>query len=45
MKYEKPQVTLVFAATATVQRMTKNGSPFDNPVTQTLTAPAYEADE
>jgi hypothetical protein len=45
MKYEKPEVTLIGAATATIQMTQKNGRPTDDPSKGTLTAPAYEADE
>jgi len=45
MKYEKPQVVLLDAATAAIQMTFKNGRPYDNLINQTLTAPAYEADE
>jgi hypothetical protein len=45
MKYEKPQVVRMNAATAAIQMTLKNGRPYDNLFNQTLTAPAYEADE
>lgn len=45
MKYEKPELTPAGTAEAVVKSVSKNGSPYDNPITHTLTAPAYEADE
>lgn len=45
MKYEKPEVVSIGAAMALVQSVSKNGRPTDDPINQTLTAPAYEADE
>ena len=47
MKYNKPEVTLLTAATAAIQGQGKSGIPFDNPPTNSthLTVPAYEADE
>ena len=46
MKYTKPVVTLVNAATAAIQKTGKTGIAFDNPVLQShVTVAAYEADE
>jgi hypothetical protein len=47
MRYNKPEVTLINAATAAIQGQGKSGSPFDNPPINTthLTVAAYEADE
>lgn len=46
MKYAKPEVILVKAATTAIQGSGKTGPTYDNPIMKThLTVPAYEADE
>jgi hypothetical protein len=46
MKYAKPEVVLVNAATAAIQGSGKTGLGYDNPIMKThVTVPAYEADE
>lgn len=45
MRYEKPEVTLINAATALIESTQKNGQAYDIPANMTHTVPAYEADE
>lgn len=46
MKYAKPEVTRINAATAAIQGSGKTGIAFDNLALRThVTVPAYEADE
>lgn len=46
MKYTKPEVTAIAAATSAIQGSGKMGLAYDNPITKThVTVPAYEADE
>jgi hypothetical protein len=45
MKYEKPKVVFINAATALIESTQKNGQAYDIPANFTHTVPAYEADE